>query len=169
MCTQDCQRLSECRLVRRLQSACIPQQISSRRLRGRGTSTCRHQALRIPARRDIQRNPGPDGAGEGPAKRPRSSPRQHPAAHQSNLSSSPGAITPRATSTTRRCSRVCGRLLQVQLQIAQVEAELAKALAALERAVGSQINEHPPRSNRPSRPFLGSMTSNDSHRHARDW
>jgi outer membrane protein TolC len=35
--------------------------------------------------------------------------------------------------------------LQVQLQIAQVEAELGKALAALERAVGGQINENPPR------------------------
>jgi outer membrane protein, heavy metal efflux system len=35
-------------------------------------------------------------------------------------------------------------VLQVQLQIAQVEAELAKSLAALERAVGCQINEHPP-------------------------
>jgi len=35
-------------------------------------------------------------------------------------------------------------VLQVQLQIAQIEAELAKALAALERAVGGQINEHPP-------------------------
>ena len=34
--------------------------------------------------------------------------------------------------------------MQVQLQIVQVEAELAKALAALERAVGTQINEHPP-------------------------
>jgi outer membrane protein TolC len=37
-------------------------------------------------------------------------------------------------------------VLQVQLQIAQVEAELGKALAALERAVGCQINEHPPTS-----------------------
>jgi outer membrane protein, heavy metal efflux system len=35
-------------------------------------------------------------------------------------------------------------VLRVQLQIVQVEAELAKALAALERAVGCQINEHPP-------------------------
>jgi hypothetical protein len=35
-------------------------------------------------------------------------------------------------------------VLQVQLQIAQIEAELAKALAALERAVGGEINEHPP-------------------------
>jgi cobalt-zinc-cadmium efflux system outer membrane protein len=35
-------------------------------------------------------------------------------------------------------------VLQIQLQIAQVEAELGKALASLERAVGSQINEHPP-------------------------
>ena len=35
-------------------------------------------------------------------------------------------------------------VLQVRLQIAQIEAELAKALAALERAVGSEINEHPP-------------------------
>jgi outer membrane protein, heavy metal efflux system len=37
-------------------------------------------------------------------------------------------------------------VLQVQLRIAQIEAELAKALAALERAVGSQINENPPAS-----------------------
>jgi outer membrane protein TolC len=35
-------------------------------------------------------------------------------------------------------------LLQVELQIAQVEAELGKALASLERAVGVQLNEHPP-------------------------
>ena len=35
-------------------------------------------------------------------------------------------------------------VLQVQLQMTQVEAELAKALAALERSVGCQINEHPP-------------------------
>jgi outer membrane protein, heavy metal efflux system len=35
-------------------------------------------------------------------------------------------------------------VLQVQIQIAQVEAELGKALASLERAVGDQINEHPP-------------------------
>ena len=31
----------------------------------------------------------------------------------------------------------------MQLQIAQVEAELGKALAGLERAVGRQINERP--------------------------
>jgi outer membrane protein, heavy metal efflux system len=37
-------------------------------------------------------------------------------------------------------------ILQIQLQIAQVESELGKALAALERAVGVQINEHPPSS-----------------------
>jgi outer membrane protein TolC len=36
-------------------------------------------------------------------------------------------------------------LLQVELQIAQVEAELGKALASLERAVGCEINEHPPK------------------------
>jgi cobalt-zinc-cadmium efflux system outer membrane protein len=35
-------------------------------------------------------------------------------------------------------------VLQVQIQVAQIEAELAKALAALERAVGCEINEHPP-------------------------
>ncbi len=35
-------------------------------------------------------------------------------------------------------------LLQVELQIAQVEAELGKALATLERAVGAQLNENPP-------------------------
>lgn len=35
-------------------------------------------------------------------------------------------------------------VLQVQLQSTQVEAELAKALASLERAVGSQINANPP-------------------------
>ncbi len=34
-------------------------------------------------------------------------------------------------------------VLQVQVQIAQVEAELGKALAMLERAVGCQLNEHP--------------------------
>jgi cobalt-zinc-cadmium efflux system outer membrane protein len=35
--------------------------------------------------------------------------------------------------------------LQIELQIAQVEAELGKALASRERAVGCQINEHPPK------------------------
>ena len=35
-------------------------------------------------------------------------------------------------------------VLQVQLQITQVEAELGKAIASLERAVGCEINEHPP-------------------------
>jgi len=35
-------------------------------------------------------------------------------------------------------------VLQVHLQIIQVEAELGKAIASLERAVGSEINEHPP-------------------------
>ncbi len=35
-------------------------------------------------------------------------------------------------------------VLQVRLQTVQIESELAKALAALERAVGCQINEHPP-------------------------
>jgi len=35
-------------------------------------------------------------------------------------------------------------VLQIELQIAQVEAELGKAMAALERAVGVQLNEHPP-------------------------
>ncbi len=36
--------------------------------------------------------------------------------------------------------------LQVQLQVSQVSAELGKALAGLERAVGRQINEAPPAS-----------------------
>jgi len=35
-------------------------------------------------------------------------------------------------------------VLQVELQVAQVEAELRKSLASLERAVGAQINAHPP-------------------------
>jgi outer membrane protein TolC len=35
-------------------------------------------------------------------------------------------------------------VLQVELQIAQLEAELRKTLAALERAVGVELNEHPP-------------------------
>ncbi len=35
-------------------------------------------------------------------------------------------------------------VLQLRIQIAQVEGELGKALAMLERAVGGQINEHPP-------------------------
>ncbi len=34
-------------------------------------------------------------------------------------------------------------VLQIQLQVARVEAELGKALAALERAVGSELNTHP--------------------------
>jgi outer membrane protein TolC len=34
-------------------------------------------------------------------------------------------------------------VLQVQLQITQIEAELGKAIASLERAVGCEINEHP--------------------------
>jgi outer membrane protein, heavy metal efflux system len=35
-------------------------------------------------------------------------------------------------------------VLQIQLQVTQVEGELGKALAGLERAVGAEINEHPP-------------------------
>jgi outer membrane protein TolC len=35
-------------------------------------------------------------------------------------------------------------VLQGQFQAAQVEGELGKALASLERAVGAEINEHPP-------------------------
>lgn len=35
-------------------------------------------------------------------------------------------------------------LLQVQLQIAQMESELGKTLASLERTVGIHLNEHPP-------------------------
>ena len=43
-------------------------------------------------------------------------------------------------------------VLQVELQVAQVEAELGKALASLERAVGCEINEHPPAPGPPPRP-----------------
>ncbi len=35
-------------------------------------------------------------------------------------------------------------VLQVQVQIVQIEAELGKAIASLERAVGCEINDHPP-------------------------
>jgi len=35
-------------------------------------------------------------------------------------------------------------VLQVRLQVTQTEAELGKAVASLERAVGHEINEHPP-------------------------
>jgi outer membrane protein TolC len=35
-------------------------------------------------------------------------------------------------------------VLQVELQVAQVEAELGKSIAQLERAVGAQLNVHPP-------------------------
>ena len=35
-------------------------------------------------------------------------------------------------------------VLLIEIQIAQIEAELGKALAALERAVGGEINAHPP-------------------------
>jgi outer membrane protein, heavy metal efflux system len=44
-------------------------------------------------------------------------------------------------------------VLQIQLQVAQVEAELGKALASLERAVGVQLNAHPPA------PDLGTATN----------
>ncbi|MBX6312215.1 MAG: TolC family protein [Isosphaeraceae bacterium] len=37
-------------------------------------------------------------------------------------------------------------VLQIQLQVAQIETELGKALASLERAVGCQLNAHPPAS-----------------------
>lgn len=45
-------------------------------------------------------------------------------------------------------------VLQVQIQITQIEAELAKAIASLERAVGVEINEHPPAPESTSRPAL---------------
>ena len=53
-------------------------------------------------------------------------------------------------------------VLQVQLQVAQVEAELGKALASLERAVGCQINEHPPANSNPNLP-PASPTSSSFH------
>src|SRR5207244_1316464 len=40
--------------------------------------------------------------------------------------------------------------LQIQLQIAQVESDLGKSMASLERAVGIQLNEHPPTSPPPA-------------------
>jgi outer membrane protein TolC len=43
-------------------------------------------------------------------------------------------------------------LLQVELQIAQIESELGKTLASLERAVGAQLNEHPPEPSRTEAP-----------------
>ena len=41
-------------------------------------------------------------------------------------------------------------LLQVEIQISQIEAELGKTLASLERAVGTQLNEHPPAASSPA-------------------
>ncbi len=35
-------------------------------------------------------------------------------------------------------------VLQIELQVVQFETELGKSLASLERAVGVQLNEHPP-------------------------
>jgi outer membrane protein TolC len=49
-------------------------------------------------------------------------------------------------------------VLQVELQIAQVEAELGKALASLERAVGAQLNEHPPCPDAPAPPPSTTLT-----------
>lgn len=46
-------------------------------------------------------------------------------------------------------------VLQIRLQAAQVESELGKALASLERAVGVQLNEHP----LPAAPATGSPAS----------
>ena len=43
-------------------------------------------------------------------------------------------------------------VLQIQLQVAQIEAELGKALASLERTVGSQLNQHPPGPPPPANP-----------------
>jgi outer membrane protein TolC len=40
-------------------------------------------------------------------------------------------------------------VLQIELQVAQVESDLGKSLASLERAVGVQLNEHPPAPNSP--------------------
>jgi outer membrane protein TolC len=40
-------------------------------------------------------------------------------------------------------------VLQIELQIAQVESDLGKSLASLERSVGAQINEHPPAPDHP--------------------
>lgn len=42
--------------------------------------------------------------------------------------------------------------LQIRVQVAQVEGELGKALASLERAVGCQFNEHPPATPEPPPP-----------------
>ena len=69
-CAETASGSPERRAVRRLQPAGVPQQIPRRRLRGPGTRLGRHQAVRIPARRDLQRDPGPDGASEGSAKCP---------------------------------------------------------------------------------------------------
>lgn len=46
--------------------------------------------------------------------------------------------------------------LQVEIQIAQIEAELGKTLASLERAVGAQLNEHPPEPSAPAPPTSAS-------------
>ena len=43
-------------------------------------------------------------------------------------------------------------MLQIQVQIAQVEGELGKALASLERAVGCRLNDHPPAPTSPEVP-----------------
>ena len=51
-------------------------------------------------------------------------------------------------------------VLQVQLQLAQVDGELGKAIAGLERAVGRQINEAPARHHpRPPRPARSTSSS----------
>jgi cobalt-zinc-cadmium efflux system outer membrane protein len=51
-------------------------------------------------------------------------------------------------------------LLQVELQVAQLEAELEKTLASLERAVGLELNQHPPiPDSLPVAPFDGTEAS----------
>jgi outer membrane protein TolC len=51
-------------------------------------------------------------------------------------------------------------VLQIQLQLAQVEAELGKALAALERAVGAELVRNPPQaSTNPPAPAPATATS----------
>ena len=85
---------------------------------------------------DLPRDQGPAHAGQGPAEHPRPAPRAASCPRPGRRSSSPRATTPAGNVDYVTLITAWREVLQIQLQIAQVEAELGKALASLERAVG---------------------------------
>ena len=138
---QDGQRHAQHRPVRRLQPAGLPRQVPGRCVRGARASRRRCQALRGRAGRDQQRDQGLLHAGQGPATTSWACSATASCPASSIRWISPRPTTRTKTSISRRSCRSSGRCSKSQIQIAQVEAELGKALASLERAVGCEVNE----------------------------